>query len=225
VGALLLAAVPPFTTFMGKSLLEEGTSAAGGYGWLIAVYILVSALTGGAVLRVVGRVFLGWGPAEGSHPEEAQPAHEHETRGERDSTPALMLLVPGALLATALVLGLIPGAIPGVERLGAMFVRHSAYSAWMLSGTHIALPVLPPSHVSSEDYLYGALATVGALMAAAVGLFGRPVRASIPTLLRRPGEVAVAGLRGLHSGHIGDYIAWWSAGVSLIGGVCLVALR
>jgi hypothetical protein len=32
-------------------------------------------------------------------------------------------------------------------------------------------------------------------------------------------------IRGLHSGHIGDYIAWWSAGVSLIGGVCLITLR
>jgi hypothetical protein len=35
----------------------------------------------------------------------------------------------------------------------------------------------------------------------------------------------VAVLRGLHDGHIGDYIAWWSAGASVIGGVCLIALR
>jgi multicomponent Na+:H+ antiporter subunit D len=60
IGALMLAALPPFTTFMGKSLLEEGASAVG-YNWLIVLFIFVSAMTGGAVLRVTGRVFLGWG--------------------------------------------------------------------------------------------------------------------------------------------------------------------
>ena len=58
LGAVLLAAAPPFTTFQGKSLLDASASG-GGYGWLVAVFVLVSALTGGAVLRVAGRVFLG----------------------------------------------------------------------------------------------------------------------------------------------------------------------
>jgi multicomponent Na+:H+ antiporter subunit D len=227
VGALLLAAIPPFTTFMGKSLLEEGSSAAGGYGWLIAVYILVSAVTGGAVLRVTGRVFLGWGPSEGAHPEQARAAEEQvdETRGERDHTPAVMLVVPAVLLVGVLVLGLIPGAVPGAERALAQFADHGAYARWVLHGAHVGLPVLPPSHVSLSDYGYGALSTVGALAVAGVGLFGRPARESLPAAVGTRAGSAVAVLRGLHNGHIGDYIAWWSAGVSLIGGVCLVALR
>ena len=135
-GGLLLAALPPFTTFMGKSLLEEGTSANGGYGWLIAVYVFVSALTGGAVLRVTGRVFMGWGPTEGPHPEQARAAEEREDeiRGEQDRTPPLMLVVPAVLLVAVLVLGLLPGAVPGVERLAAQFVEHRAYAAWVLHG-------------------------------------------------------------------------------------------
>ncbi len=28
----------------------------------------------------------------------------------------------------------------------------------------------------------------------------------------------------LHSGHIGDYIAWWTTGAGLLGGACLLAL-
>jgi hypothetical protein len=32
-------------------------------------------------------------------------------------------------------------------------------------------------------------------------------------------------LRELHSGHIGDYIAWWTAGAALFGGASLVFLR
>src|SRR5579871_4353292 len=84
LGALLLAAVPPFTTFIGKSLLEEASAQAPGFGWLIAIYILISAVTGGSVLRVAGRVFLGWGASEGPHRlEQADPAHEQvsETLG------------------------------------------------------------------------------------------------------------------------------------------------
>lgn len=222
IGALLLAAIPPFTTFMGKSLLEEGSSSLG-YNWLIAVYIIVSALTGGAVLRVVGRVFLGWGPdhAPDAGQEKAAAEEQFETRGSHERTPVLMLLVPAVLLLGVLVLGLIPGAVPGVERLAALFVDHHTYTSWVLHGRHVPLPLLPPSHLSADDYGYGALSVGGALGAAGLGLFGRPLRDRIPDRLGRP----VAIVRHLHSGHIGDYIAWWTAGVSAVGGLCLVALR
>ncbi len=53
IGGLLLAALPAFTPFAGKSLLEEAASATG-YSWLIAVFIFASAMTGAAVLRVAG---------------------------------------------------------------------------------------------------------------------------------------------------------------------------
>jgi multicomponent Na+:H+ antiporter subunit D len=226
-GALLLAAIPPFTTFMGKSLLEEGTSAVGGYGWVIAVYIFVSAVTGGAVLRITGRVFLGWGPSEGPHEEQARAAEErvHETIGGHDHTPVLMLLTPAVLLVAVLVLGLMPGAVPGAEHLAEGFVAHRDYVAWVLHGAHVTAPIPKPSHISGQDYGYGAIAIVGMLAMAALGLFGRKLRLSLPLLVRDPTRNTAAVLRGLHNGHIGDYIAWWSAGVSLVGGVCLIALR
>jgi multicomponent Na+:H+ antiporter subunit D len=221
VGALLLAALPPFTTFMGKSLLEESSSALPSYGWLIAVYIIASALTGGTVLRVCGRVFMGWGATEGPHSDQARAAQEGapEERAPRDATPPLMVIVPGVLLLLALVLGLVPGAVPGMERYAAQFVAHGDYSAWVLHGTHVRLPVLASSHVSLADYLYGAISTVGALAVAGLGLWGDRLH------LPRVDRGALEALRKLHSGHIGDYIAWWSAGVSLIGGICLLALR
>jgi multicomponent Na+:H+ antiporter subunit D len=225
VGALLLAAIPPFTTFMGKSLLEEGASAAG-YNWLIVVFVFVSAATGGAVLRVTGRVFMGWGQREGPHEEQSGAAAEdQETSGSHDRTPPLMILVPAVLLVGALVLGLIPGAVPGIERFAAQFVDHRAYAAWVLHGAHVPLPVLPASHISADDYGYSLLSTFGALGLAALGLFGRALHERLPAGPLRAAQSILEGLRTLHSGHIGDYIAWWSAGVSVVGGVCLVALR
>jgi multicomponent Na+:H+ antiporter subunit D len=229
VGALLLAAVPPFTTFMGKSLLDEASSEAPGYGWLVAVFIVISAVTGGSVLRVAGRVFLGWGASEspGRSSEQARAAEEEEseTEGGRDHTPLVMVIVPAVLLLGALVLGLIPGAVPAVERYAAQFVEHRAYGAWVLHGARIDLPVLPPSHVSLADYGYGVLSTVGALGVAAVGLFGYRLRGLRESAAGQRLVAAVWVVRGLHSGHIGDYIAWWSGGVSVIGGLCLIVLR
>ena len=95
----------------------------------------------------------------------------------------------------------------------------------MLHARAPAWPLVEPSHVSGEDVLYGLLAVAGAFTAAGVGLFGRGLRDAFPSAVRRPALAAVGGLRALHSGHIGDYIAWWTAGVSLLGGACPVALR
>ena len=226
VGALMLAALPPFTTFLGKSLLEAGSSAAG-YSWLIVVFVFVSAITGGAVLRVTGRVFLGWGPTQGPRRGQAQAAREEEDEETAPSaaTPPLMMIVPGVLLIAALVLGLIPGAVPGIERVAAQFVEHRAYAAWVLHGVRVPFPALPPSHVSADDYAYSVLSVLCALLAAALGLFGRPLRSKVPRLVANPTQSMAELLHGLHSGHIGDYITWWTAGVSVIGGVCLVTLR
>jgi len=225
-GALLLAAAPPFTSFMGKSLLESASSEAG-YGWLIVLLILVSALMGGAVLRVTGRVFLGWGPSEGPDPSQARAAEERvdKERGPREYTPALMIVVPAVLLILAAGLGLVPGGVPAVERGAARFTDHAAYAQWVLAGSPVAWPHVATSHIEAADAVYALLAVAGAVAAAVLGLFGRPLRAALPGAIRTPARAVVRQVRLVHSGHIGDYIAWWSAGASLLGGVCLLALR
>jgi multicomponent Na+:H+ antiporter subunit D len=181
------------------------------------------------VLRVAGRVFLGWGAAEGpprgSSQAQAAAEESSETEGGHDHTPLMMMIVPAVLLLGALVLGLIPGAVPAVERYAAQFVEHRAYGAWVLHGARIALPVVPASHISLADYGYGAISTVGALGVAAGGLFGYRLRGLRESGAGRRLVAAVWVLRDLHSGHIGDYIAWWSTGVSVIGGLCLIVLR
>jgi multicomponent Na+:H+ antiporter subunit D len=226
VGGVLLAAPPPLTAFAGKSLLESASSDAG-YGWLAALFVIVSALTGGAVLRVAGRVWLGWGPATGPDPSQARAAEERvdETRDERDHTPVLMIVVPFVLLVLAAVVGVIPGAVPWVERMATRFVDHRAYAAWVLHGAAVHWPATPVTHVEALDVVTALVAVLGAFGVAAVGLFGRGIREALPSAVSGPARAAVRQLRQLHSGHIGDYIAWWSAGASALGAVCLVVLR
>ena len=225
-GGILLAAPPPFTEFQGKALIESAASEAN-YGWLIAVFAVVSALTGGAVLRVAGRVFYGWGPTEGPDPRQARAAHERvdETREERDQTPPLMLIVPGVLLAVSVLAGLVPGAVPWVARSAARFVDHPAYATWVLHGGGLHWPPAPAIRVETVDVIIGVLTLIAAFGVACAGLRGRPLLARLPGGVHARGRGAVLSLRGLHSGHIGDYIAWWTTGAGLLGGACLLALR
>lgn len=223
--AILLSAVPGGTLFFGKALLE-GASLAAGYQWLPSVYLLSSMLTAGAVLRVAGSVFMGWGSARRA--EETQAAAAREQQGEeqhpRQSTPPLMLIVPALLLVVAATVGLIPGALPAIERAAGHFIQRSSYVDFVLRG-RVHLGAVSTTHVRYYDYIYGAGATLGALALAAAALFGAPLRRALPAPLFERPAAAVMALRRLHSGHIGDYIAWWTAGAATLGGAALVFLR
>jgi multicomponent Na+:H+ antiporter subunit D len=225
IGGLALSAMPVVTLFFGKSLLDAGSLEAG-YRWLPSILVISSMLTGGAVLRVTGRVFLGWGPSDAPDSRQAAQAREEESEetGTSERIPILMLLVPAALLAGAVVIGLIPGAVPGIEIAAAHFGDHVGYINWVLHDT-VHFEPASTSHIEAFDYLYGSGATIGAVVVAALGLFGGPVRSRLPRAALQPITVGVGALRRLHSGHIGDYIAWWTTGAALLGGASLVFLR
>jgi multicomponent Na+:H+ antiporter subunit D len=226
VGGLLLSAIPVVTLFFGKSLLD-GAALDGGYPWLPSIFVISSMFTGGAVLRVTGRVFLGWGPSEargGRRQANQAREEEDEETAAHDYTPPLMLVVPGLLLLGAIMIGLIPGAVPGIEVAAAHFRDHLSYIDWVLHN-RVHFPPASTSHIEGFDYAYGAGAAIGAMALAGLGLFGGALRERVPTLVLQPVALAVGGLRHLHSGHIGDYIAWWTAGAAALGGASLIFLR
>jgi multicomponent Na+:H+ antiporter subunit D len=223
LGALSFAALPPFGTFLGKSLLEDGLVKEG-YGWAIAVLIGTSALTAGAVLRAAGSIFFGWG--EGGPPPATAEEQTPEEEGTRRRAPAVMV-IPAALLALgALVMGVVPGLVEAFEGAAAQFVDGSSYAAVVLRGANG-----PAVHAASaysappSAYLYSALTLAGALGVAAAGLMGHRLRGSIARRSKDGAHVAVSPLRALHSGHIGDYVAWLVAGVAVLGGSFAVALQ
>ena len=191
VGGLLLSALPGVTAFFGKSLLDSSALEAN-YPWLPSVFVISSVLTGGAVLRVTGRVFLGWGASErGEDAQTRQPREEDEERIERDVTPPLMLIVPALLLLGAIVAGLIPGLVPAVESAAARFTDHAAYATWVLRGGRAHFAPVATSHIETFDYLYGAAGTLGALAIAALALFGAPLRRLLPSGFERPPRAAL----------------------------------
>ncbi|MDP9223255.1 MAG: NADH-quinone oxidoreductase subunit D, partial [Actinomycetota bacterium] len=81
LGGLALAGLPPFGTFLGKGLVEEQAGTLG-LSWVTWLFLAVSAMTGGAVLRAGARVFLGWGRPPKLDPAPSEEGGEHpETTG------------------------------------------------------------------------------------------------------------------------------------------------
>jgi multicomponent Na+:H+ antiporter subunit D len=220
-GALSFAALPPFGTFLGKSLIEDELIRQG-YGVVVAVLILTSALTAGAVMRAAARIFLGWGAAE------VMPSPVDETESEEEGpptrTPAVMFVPAAALIAAALAIGLVPGVADGALDAAHRFTDGPSYARTVLDGVPPAsIASLEPYSAPAHAYLYAAITLGASISFAALALFGPRLR----VLRARPVEVlgqGVARLRALHSGHVGDYVAWLVAGVAALGGAFAIAL-
>ncbi|MFK8909121.1 complex I subunit 5 family protein [Streptomyces sp. YS-3] len=190
VGALALAGLPPFGTGLGKSVTEE--AAGGGFPVL---FVAVSALTGGAVLRVAARVFRGLGPVPSGDPAYGTDGEdeEPETGGRLGRVPVTMVAVPALLLAGSLATGLVPTLARATGRAFDAPAGHAPH--WTPPGLLLGL--------------------ASAVLAAA--LAGAAVRGPA----RREPYRWTEPLRRLHSGHIGDYVAWLLAGTALLGALAL----
>jgi multicomponent Na+:H+ antiporter subunit D len=204
LGGLALAGLPPFGTALGKSVTEE---AAGDWG--TGLFVLVSAITGGAVLRACVRVFLGLGTRPPDAPEETTgEAEEPETLGGPLSRiPDSMLAVPAVLLAGALAVGVVPGLRTGVGHAADTFTDHHGYLVSVLYGRPMHPTPTPTPHWTAAGLLWGLLATALAVVFALLAT-RRPTR--------EPARWFTA-LRRLHSGHVGDYVAWFLVGITLLG--------
>ncbi|SEK46367.1 complex I subunit 5 family protein [Streptacidiphilus jiangxiensis] len=226
LGALALAGLPPFGTGLGKALTEH---AAGEFlGWLPAVFVLTSAITGATVLRTAARVFTG----AGGRPDAtagAQTRGDHEEPEVRDPgrpVPAPMLVVPALLLAGSLVLGLLPGPVTALTRAGQLFTSRAAYLAAVgLAPTNqpampVVTPVAPPVVWTGEGIALGLLSTILAAALAATALWGPALQGAAAHRLRGLAAAVtqrlVAPLRSLHSGRLGDNAVWLATGVAVL---------
>ncbi|MFG2744367.1 complex I subunit 5 family protein [Streptomyces sp. KS_5] len=198
VGGLALAGLPPFGTGLGKAVTEKAVG-----GPLIALYVVASAVTAGAVLRVAARVFLGLGPApeDGTEYETTGTGERPETRHRLSRIPDTMTAVPALLLAGSLAVGVAPG-------FGEV-LSHAVNEA----GSGGA--VVPAPQWSPAGVLLDLVATALALGLAALAV-------------TRPGWLAAPRralpLRRLQSGHVGDYVAWVLVGATVLGALALPGL-
>jgi multicomponent Na+:H+ antiporter subunit D len=223
IGGLAIAGLPPFGTFLGKAVIEEAATLKG-YPWVSPLFLVASALTGGAVLRAAGRVFVGWSPPyaaeEKEFPFDDEGAGEHhsETVGPRDLTPWTMVVPMALFLIGGLAAGLWEGTLAGAGHASEFFMDRAAYAELVLADAEPPAPSEPPPHEPLlPSYLY-AFGGVAAALAFGVGaLFRHHFPQTARTLAQRVTDAPVDRLRALHSGHVGDYVAWIVIGIAVLG--------
>jgi multicomponent Na+:H+ antiporter subunit D len=220
LGGLLLAGLPPFGPWFGKAVIDEASSPLGLH-WITAVYVIASAVTGAAVLRAAGRVFIGWSPpdelAEVEFPWDVEEQGHTETTGDHGVVPWTMV-APMTLLV---VLGASAGLWGGVlDRAGAgadFFVDGESYARLVLDDREPGPPAPPPHAPALQSYAIGVLSAAGAVAGAWAALF----RHRFPTGMRKClfglFDPPIDRLRALHSGQVGDYVAWLTVGVATLG--------
>ncbi|TXM67242.1 proton-conducting transporter membrane subunit [Methylobacterium sp. WL120] len=199
LAGLLLCGLPVGILDQGTRLVQ-GALSHQGHGIALAAGAIGAGLTGAAVLRAAGRIFLGLGPDPGD--EAGAPSDDEREKANR---PLWLMLAPCCVLLAldvGMPAGLIADAIP------------RAAPAFMHRPTMAALAEGP----SWLPWASVALALAGA----GYGLF----RTRLPKLVVRPLRATQSAptrtLELLHSGLIGDYVAWLAIGVAIIAALLTV---
>ncbi|MGH7138102.1 MAG: hypothetical protein ACREHD_20310, partial [Pirellulales bacterium] len=134
LAAFGLAGAPPFSTYVGKAIIDEAAER-GGSVWPAIVGLIASALTAAAVFRAAGRVFFGWGPPPEEEAGAATEQESRETKGGRGRVPAFMLAPPLSMISLALAMGLVPDLQRRLEVQAERFQDRAAYVHAVLGGT------------------------------------------------------------------------------------------
>ena len=218
-----LVGTPYVGVYLGHGLIDDGATELG-KPWVLALLWLGSALAGAALLRAGARIFLGWG--EDDDPLLGKAIEEDPL--ERDVLRPLLL----GLALVAVVLGVAISVVPGLgqraEYAADRFRDTSGYAARILHGRPLPPPGSLPVTIhrtSLESLLYGASATIVAVGLALVGLYRRKLPRAVGVVAGRTLAPPVRSLHALHSGVVGDYVAWITVGTAVVGGVWAVLLR
>jgi multicomponent Na+:H+ antiporter subunit D len=197
LGGLLLAGAPLGLMDEGVKLMEAAAEH-GAFPGLAMALPLAAGLTGGAVLRATGRIFLGWGPVEGE--EKRAPSEEEQERANRPIW--LMLLPVGLLLALALFSG------HGVGE----FARSAA--AMLMHPEHhpvAADPAEPPPHSWLSWFGLGL-----ALLIASWDLGHHHLPGLLSRVVQKATDPVFGLLDRLHSGLIADEVTWILVGLAAL---------
>jgi multicomponent Na+:H+ antiporter subunit D len=221
LGGLALAGLPPFGMYLGKGLIDEALFAHH-LGWLVVVLSAAAVATGAAVIRAGARVFLGWGePQSDEAAQEAGKEKDADTAEDRSrSTPAMFVPIVALVLA-AVAIGLLPGFARRTHDAAEQFVDRHAYAEAVM-GAHPA-PV-PHSEVVGPTLVAGVTGTASALVAIVFGL-AAVFAPSRDNVVRRWARAPIDGLQQLHTGRVGDLVAWLTLGIAVLGGGVALALH
>jgi multicomponent Na+:H+ antiporter subunit D len=217
IAAVALASPPFLGTYTGHALIEDSASVLG-YGWVPIVLAVATIGSTAAILRAGARVFLGWGDRE--DPLLSEQPQESPAPGDRPR-PTLMLAVAFALAVAGLVVGALTGVAARAGEAAHEFTDRLAYTNAVLF--HEAPPAVPavPWHTTTSSIVWALVTLVGSFVVGFASLY----RDRLPRIATDALGRALAPLRAVHSGHIGDYVAWLVLGTAVVGGLFALTIR
>lgn len=215
LGGIGLAGFPPFGPYLGKDLMSEAGKDIGVH-WFIYVFLFASIITGGAVLRFTGIVFLGFGrPTEES--KSPTDKEQQETRPHAKAS-ILLLTVTAVMILTPILMDAVGGRVSSEMQAAAeRFVDQPLYANAVLKGQPTG-----PIHVRESTwhiagFIEGTAAAIGAAVLAALALVSSQLPKPVYRFIRNSTAPFQMFLQKLHVGHIGDLIVWLLVGVVAIG--------
>jgi multicomponent Na+:H+ antiporter subunit D len=224
LGAIGLSSVPPFVNFFGQSKIDSALNVAHLY-WVSLIVAFAAALTSAAVLRVACRMFLGWGERDdAAKSAAAEIPMKRESRGHTFSTPPTMFAPAAVLLLLALTMPAAPAIRGAVQRATDIMlsIQENREPPPVSNAQASAPPAESPSTLRSAG---NELLTI--VLAAGMVLWGLyPQRTG--TIGRRAANSLahiVKPVRSIHTGRIGDYVAWFVFGIAAYAGFLLLSMK
>jgi multicomponent Na+:H+ antiporter subunit D len=221
ISAVALAGLPPFGIFAAKTFIDESIKTAG-LSWVTYFILFESFITGGALVRASGRIFLNWGP-ETEKISNKEEKEEQETSKGKLFTPAVMASPIILLILTALMLGLVPGFYELLSEAASKFQNRLWYEALVFNK---ALPetVHKFSTETSSGYLIGFISSLGAVAVGLISLFRKHIPGKVSGILNKIFLPGINKLKSFQTGFVGDYITWIIFGSALIGMIYFFAV-
>lgn len=122
-------------------------------------------------------------------------------------------------------LGVVPGVPAAFAAAAQRFTDRAGYVGQALHAAG-ATPskALPEVAWTTKGVVLGVVSAVLAVLVACTALYADRLP-GVLTAAARPVGRALTGLRQLHSGHVGDYVAWLFVGVAALGLLLGLPLR
>lgn len=222
LGGLGLADMPGFATVLGDALSSNAAEALH-MEWVSYIFLLSGLLTGGAVFRVGMHTFLGWGTVPISD-RAAEVDEKPETGDNGGRTPWNLIAPPAICMAAGIGITLVPHVREQVLLVANRLWMQAAY-------LHVVyfrqmLPIALPQDLdlsARSAAIHGVIACSLGFVVALTSVF----RLRLKRFMRLGAfmEGPLLRLRILQSGHIGDYVAWMTIGVSVLGAAYVFLLR
>jgi len=218
LGAIGLAAAPPFLLIIGEAGISKSAEEMG-WPWVAWMCMAGGVFTSAAVLRVGMHTFFGWG-SEPITDEAAQVGELPETFIQGGRIVWYQFVPAAACIAAPVALAATPRWLGILRNASAVFASQPAMVHLVYRGGLLGERLSPWSEPVSSSMARGFIALGLAILLACSSVF----RSRLRRCLRIGAflENGIRPLRVLQSGHPGDYVLWLTIGVTVFGATSLL---